>query len=96
MFRLKEFSLFSYASLRAASRKTSPTVGCGKTTLLISAQLSLRVIAMARPKIISDMGLAAPETVELCWKLNEVGFDLPLTRLNADECAQTLYEALKV
>jgi len=43
-----------------------------------------------------DMGLAAPETVELCWELNKEGFDLPLRRLNAEECAQTLYEALKV
>ena len=43
-----------------------------------------------------DIGLAAPETVELCWELNKEGFDLPLERLNAEECAQTLYEALKV
>ena len=43
-----------------------------------------------------DMGLAAPETVELCWELNRNGFNLPLTRLNAEECAQTLYEELKV
>ena len=43
-----------------------------------------------------EMGLAAPETVELCWELNKQGFDLPLTQLNAEECAQTLYEQLKV
>jgi len=43
-----------------------------------------------------DMRLAAPETVELCWELNKEGFDLPLERLNAEECAQTLYEVLKV
>ena len=43
-----------------------------------------------------DMGLAAPDTVELCWELNKAGFDLPLERLNAEECAQTLYEVLKV
>ena len=43
-----------------------------------------------------DLGLAAPETVELCWELNKNGFDLPLERLNAEECAQTLYEVLKV
>ena len=42
------------------------------------------------------MGLAAPETVELCWVLNKEGFNLPLERLNAEECAQTLYEVLKV
>ena len=43
-----------------------------------------------------DMRLAAPETVELCWELNKEGFNLPLERLNAEECAQTLYEVLKV
>ena len=43
-----------------------------------------------------EIRLAAPETVELCWELNKEGFNLPLTRLNAEECAQTLYGALKV
>ena len=43
-----------------------------------------------------DMGLAAPETVELCWELNKAGFDLPLERLTAEECAQTLYDAVKI
>ncbi len=43
-----------------------------------------------------EIRLAAPETVELCRELNENGFDLPMDRLNAEECAQTLYEALKV
>ena len=43
-----------------------------------------------------NLDLAAPETVELCWELNKNGFDLPLERLNAEECAQTLYEVLKV
>ena len=42
------------------------------------------------------LGLAAPETVELCWELNKEGFDLPLERLNAEECAQTLFDILKV
>ena len=41
------------------------------------------------------MGLAAPETVELCYSLNKEGFALPLDRLNAEECAQALYEVLK-
>jgi len=42
-----------------------------------------------------SMGLAAPETVELCNCLNDCGFALPLDRLNAEECAQVLYETLK-
>ena len=41
-----------------------------------------------------EMGLAAPETVELCWELNKHGFELPLERLSAEECARTLYEAV--
>ncbi|MBQ6851960.1 MAG: energy-coupling factor transporter ATPase [Oscillospiraceae bacterium] len=43
-----------------------------------------------------EVGLASPETVELCWELNKEGFELPLEQLNAEECAQTLYERLKV
>ena len=43
-----------------------------------------------------EIGLAAPETVELCYELNKNGFDLPLDRLNAETCAQTLLEVLKV
>ena len=41
------------------------------------------------------IGLAAPETVELCHSLNEQGFELSLDHLNAEECAQALYEVLK-
>ena len=41
------------------------------------------------------LGLAAPETVELCSKLNACGFDLPLDRLNTEDCAQVLCEMLK-
>ena len=47
-------------------------------------------------QVLHEMGLAAPDTVELCWALNKNGFDLPLERLNAEECAQTLYDAIKV
>ena len=36
--------------------------------------------------------LASPETVELCWLLNQEGYDLPLDCLSVEECAQTLYE----
>ena len=41
-----------------------------------------------------EMGLAAPETVELCYALNQKGFNLPLDRLNPEECAQVLCEYL--
>ena len=42
-----------------------------------------------------SIGLAAPDTVELCHLLNQNGFNLPLERLNAEECAQALYEEIK-
>ena len=43
-----------------------------------------------------EIGLAAPDTVELCWELNKKGFNISLEQLNAEECAQTLYKVLKV
>ena len=50
----------------------------------------------SQAEMLHSIGLAAPETVELCYELNKHGFDLPLDRLNAESCAQTLLEALKV
>ena len=46
-------------------------------------------------ELLHDIGLAAPETAELCWQLNQKGFDLPLDQLSVEECAQALYEMLK-
>ena len=46
-------------------------------------------------ELLHDIGLAAPETVELCYELNKTGFDLPLDRLTIDDCAQALYEKVK-
>ena len=46
-------------------------------------------------ELLHRIGLAAPETVELCWTLNKQGFSLPLERLSADECAQALYDEIK-
>ncbi|MGM9550510.1 MAG: energy-coupling factor transporter ATPase [Faecousia sp.] len=43
-------------------------------------------------ELLHDIGLAAPETVELCWELNRQGFDLPLNRLDPKKCAQALYD----
>ena len=43
-------------------------------------------------ELLHDLGLAAPETVELCHDLNENGFDLPLDALSVEECAQTIYQ----
>ena len=43
-----------------------------------------------------EIGLASPETVELCHELNKNGFNLPLSSLNPEECAQILFDTLKI
>ncbi len=60
------------------------------------------VVADGEPKsvfsqveLLHSIGLAAPDTVELCYALNKAGFSLPLDRLNAEECVQALYDAIK-
>ena len=45
-------------------------------------------------ELLHSIGLAAPETVELCWELNKKGFSLPLTKLDPEQCAQALMEAV--
>ena len=45
-------------------------------------------------ELLHGIGLAAPETVELCWELNQEGFDLPLDKLDPKECAQALYDMM--
>ena len=50
----------------------------------------------AQVELLHNIGLAAPDAVELCWELNKEGFDLPLTSLDPEECAQTLFERMKV
>ena len=49
----------------------------------------------SRVELMHELGLAAPETVEMCWQLNKLGFDLPLDQLDEKECAQALYNAVK-
>ena len=46
-------------------------------------------------ELLHNIGLAAPDTIELCYELNKLGFSLPLDRLNAEECAQALYNSLE-
>lgn len=75
------------------------------------AAMADRVVVLDKGKVAADgtpkevfshvellhaIGLAAPDTVELCRNLNEQGMDLPLDALSVDECAQTLYDWLKV
>ena len=46
-------------------------------------------------ELLHNIGLAAPESVELCWELKKQGFDLPLDALEPEKCAQALYDLLK-
>jgi len=46
-------------------------------------------------ELLHSLGLAAPESVELCWELRKQGFDVPLDKLDPKECAQTLYDLVK-
>ena len=49
----------------------------------------------AQVEMLHKLGLAAPDSVELCWALRQKGFDLPLYALTPEECAQALYDWLK-
>ena len=68
-----------------------------------------RLVVMAKGKVVADgapkevfqeveklkaVGLAVPETVELCWQLRQAGVDAPLDALSDGECAQALYKLL--
>ena len=46
----------------------------------------------AQVQLLHDLGLAAPDTAELCFALNGEGFTLPLDALDTEECAQALYK----
>ena len=74
------------------------------------AAMAQRVVVLDKGKIAADgtpgevfsqvemlhkIGLAAPDSVELCWALNQKGADLPLDELDPDNCAQALYAWLK-
>ena len=45
-------------------------------------------------ELLHSIGLAAPETVELSYLLNQQGLDLPLNNLEIENCAQALYDAV--
>ena len=45
-------------------------------------------------ELLHSLGLAAPESVELCYELNKQGFTLPLDKLDPEQCAQTLHDWL--
>ena len=74
------------------------------------AAMAQRVVVLSKGQVVADgtprqvfqqvellhsIRLAAPETVELCNELNKYGFSLPLDCLDAEECAQALYDVIK-
>ena len=48
----------------------------------------------SQTKLLHSIGLAAPETVELCDAINARGYQLPLDALDTEKCAQTLFDFL--
>ena len=73
------------------------------------AALADRLVVMADGHVVADgapktvfsrveelraVGLAVPETVELCYELRQDGLELPLDALSVEECAQALYRLL--
>lgn len=74
------------------------------------AALADRVVILDKGKVAADgapkevfsqvellhrIGLASPDTVELCWQMNAEGQSLPLDMLSIEECAQALYDWVK-
>ncbi len=41
-----------------------------------------------------NVGLAAPDTTELCFRLNQAGFDLPLDKLDIEGCAKAIFDSI--
>ena len=48
----------------------------------------------AQVERLHELGLAAPDTVELLYRLRQAGMDVPLNSLTVDECADTICRAL--
>ena len=47
----------------------------------------------ARVEELRALGLAAPDTVELLYELNQEGMDLPLDAISVEECARAICQA---
>ncbi len=43
---------------------------------------------------LQELGLAAPETTQLCFELNQAGFDLDLSKLDIASCAKAIYDSI--
>jgi energy-coupling factor transport system ATP-binding protein len=47
-------------------------------------------------KTIKELGLEAPQATELCARLAESGFDIPVGIIGEENCAEAIYEALSI
>ena len=45
----------------------------------------------AQVELLKGVGLTVPETTDLMFQLNQMGWDLPLDALSVEECAQAIY-----
>ena len=71
---------------------------CGRVVVMhkgkVAADGTPRAV-FSEVALMHELGLAAPETVELCYELKKLGYDLPLDQLDEKECAQVLYDFVK-
>ena len=70
---------------------------CGRVVVLhkggIAADGTPEAV-FSQVELLHSLGLEAPETVELCWKLNQCGFHLPLDKLSCEDCAKAIFDAV--
>ena len=75
-----------------------PAARAGRVVVLHKGSVALDGTpqeVFSRTDVLHSIGLAAPETVELCFALREAGYQLPLTALDTENCAQALFDFVK-
>ena len=70
---------------------------CGRVVVLHKGKIAADgtpEAVFSQVEMLHGIGLEAPETVELCWKLNQCGFHLPLDKLSCEDCARAIFYAV--
>ena len=70
---------------------------CGRVVVLHKGKIAADgtpEVVFSQVEMLHGIGLEAPETVELCWKLNQCGFHLPLDKLSCEDCARAIFDAV--
>ena len=70
---------------------------CGRVVVLHKGKIAADgtpEVVFSQVEMLHGIGLEAPETVELCWKLNQCGFHLPLDKLSYEDCARAIFYAV--